>query len=425
VRSLRAVGEHPAFALLAAIGWSVATLGGTRALDMATVTVLVTVALAQTRPSASDFRGAVHAPLTLAVVVLLAWTLAVGLASAGVTFTSVRVPWLVVIAVIAVAAAGRLGHGQRLLVRTGLVVVGVAIGGTAVLDWVLAALGGEPVPIRAPSLLGYPNAAGVLLVATSLVTVGLLGDEVFDPRLLRGALALQMAGVLATSSRIALAAVLVIVAVWVWRHRTRRALAGALGVGGAVGALLVARFATSPSERPRLWRLAAAEIAAHPVAGRGPSPVLLTSGPDGGRPTTHAHNEFLQLAVEYGLVGLALALLALGVALAVLVTRCRLADPSVAAGCLAIGALAFTDFSLRITAVALILAVMLPLAWRPRCPQSAGSHTSWQRGGLWASTERSGIQAHHQGTGPWESTTSQPVAVTGSPPVPSRATPSR
>jgi O-antigen ligase len=356
----------PGACLLAAVAWAVAARGGTRPVDLVVVTTLTGAALLLTGLRPVDLRAAPRHPLTLALAALVAWMVGTGLASdAGAA--AVRMPWLLVVAALASVAAARLGAEAGALVLDGLVVVGAVVAGSAVLDWLSAVREGADLPVRAATLVGYPNAAGALLVATGLVTLHLWRSG----RLARGwataLVTLQTLGVLATGSRLALLLTLLAVVLLTWRRRSATALLTASALALPVVALLVQRFATSSTERLRLWADAVSQIAAHPVAGRGPTPVLLASSLPG-RPTTHAHDEVLQLGVEYGLVGLGLLLLALTLAGLALRAR-RLVDPLLALAGLAVASLALTDFALRTTAAALVLAVLVPLAWqRPGQP---------------------------------------------------------
>ena len=357
----RAGDLGPAVPLLAATAWSIGALGGSRPVDMAIATTLVCLAFAL---SGSCARGGalllLRTPLGLGFLGVIGWTSAVGLAASGPGLTALKLPWLLVTLAVAAAAARRLTQQHRLQVTTGLVTIGVALAVAAVLEWVRLAWAGEALPIRAATLLGYPNGAGVLLVATALTTVSLHRLGRINTVALLALVGVQALGVLATGSRLALLATVACIAVMACTRRSRAAVGVAAAAAAPFIAVLVQRFAASRPERIDLWRAALAEIRAHPIVGRGPAPELVLSPLAAGKPTTHAHNEFLQLAVEYGLVGLALTLLVL--VLSVLAQR-HLDDPWLAAGAVTMGTLAFTDFALRIPGVSIVLALLGAMAW--------------------------------------------------------------
>lgn len=362
-RATRHPARMPGACLAAAVAWAVAASGGTRPVDLALATTLAVAALSLTGIRAADLRLAAGSPLVLALVALGAWTVGVGLASTGDLAVALWMPWLLAMGALATVAADRLHAEGRAVALDGLVVVGAALGVSAVLDWAMGVGEGEHLPVRAATLMGYPNVAGVLLVATASVTLYLhrVGRLSGGPAI--GLVTLMVVGVLATGSRLALLLTLAAIVLVAGRRRTRTSVVTASAVALPVVALLVQRFATSSTERLRLWADAVSQIAVHPVTGRGPTPVVLDSSL-GGKPTTHAHDEVLQVGVEYGVVGLGLALLVLVLVVAALRAR-RLVDPLLALACVAVASLALTDFALRTTAAALVLAVLVPFTWRP------------------------------------------------------------
>jgi O-antigen ligase len=89
----------------------------------------------------------------------------------------------------------------------------------------------------------------------------------------------------------------------------------------------------------------------------------------------HAHNDYLELATEFGIPGAALLVfLAAGVALRAL-TRRRLQDRAAyqalgaACGIAALGVHSIADFNLRLPANALIFSALLGMAWAAAAPQ--------------------------------------------------------
>ncbi len=359
--------RHPAWlpgaCLSVAVAWAVAASGGTRPVDLALVTALAAGALWLTGARAADLRSAAGRPLVLAVAAFVGWTAGVGVASTDHLAVALWMPWLVAACALGAAAADRLDAQGRAVVLDALVAVGAVLAASAVLGWVTAVREGAHLPVRAATLVGYPNAGGVLLVATGLVTLHLHRRGRLGARSTAGLVTLQGLGVLATGSRLALLLTLAAVVVVAGQRRTRAGVLAASAVALPVVALLVQRFATSSTERLRLWAEAVSQIADHPVTGRGPTPVLLAASL-GGKPTTHAHDEVLQLGLEYGLVGLALALVVAVLVVSALRAR-RVVDPLLALACVAVASLALTDFALRTTAAALVLAVLVPLTWRP------------------------------------------------------------
>lgn len=353
---------QPAVPLIAALAWSVAAQGGTRVLDLVVVTSLALLALVSTGVRAAEVARALRRPVFVAGAALLAWLGAVGLAEAGPRMAVLRPLWLIVVVTLVAATADRLTSPDRVLVMGGLVVIGVVLAASAVVDWTVGLADGEALPIRASTMLGYANGAGMVLVATGLVTLHLHREGRISTARLGTLLAVQALGVLATGSRLALLVALAATALLAWRHRTPRVLLMAAGVAAPFTALVLQRFATSRPERLDLWRSAVAEIGTRPLFGRGPSPEIVQASFQG-RPTTHVHDELLQLGVDFGLPAVALTLLAL-VLLAVRLAHRGLSDTCLGLACAGLASLALTDFALRITAVALVLAVVVPLAWR-------------------------------------------------------------
>jgi hypothetical protein len=136
--------------------------------------------------------------------------------------------------------------------------------------------------------------------------------------------------------------------------------AAVLGGGEAYRKVVKSRATLASPERADALRAAAQVVADHPFGGAGPGHTQLRWGrPDGGaRYFTYAHNEYVQVAADLGLVGLAL-LAALLVALARLLWRARAAGPwagAVAAAC-AFAVHSGFDFVWHLPAV--VLTVML------------------------------------------------------------------
>ena len=150
-----------------------------------------------------------------------------------------------------------------------------------------------------------------------------------------------------------------------------------LGGGGGDAYLAVAesRATLASPERSEALRAATQVVADHPLGGAGPGHTQLRwEGPDGGtRYFSYVHNEYLQVAADLGLVGLAL-LAVLLVALARLLWRARATAAGPWAGAVA-AACAFAvhsgfDFVWHLPAVVLTVAL---LAGAVLPPPPAGS----------------------------------------------------
>lgn len=352
-----------ALLLLVATGWAVVARGGTAPRDVLVVAGLLTVAVLV------GGRVQMRREVVVAVTTLLAWMVLVMVLRSEVSFTTVRIPVLVVLVVLASLATRSLDEQGRRTLLAGAVLLGVVQAVIALVE-VGSALAGEadglPAVTRSAALLGSPNALGYLLVATGVVTawVATRVDSVVARRLAVAAVVVQAAALLTTGSRGALLVAAVVAAWLVWRLRMAEAVVrprwAAVAVLAAAGATAVTvnRFAQEgPDDRLELWGGAVHRIMERPLLGHGPDPVPYLLTAPGARTTTHAHNEVLQLAVEYGLVGLVLA-----VGTAALVLRRRRVDPLLLAAGAALVAGGLLDFSLRITAVALLAAVVTTCA---------------------------------------------------------------
>lgn len=138
----------------------------------------------------------------------------------------------------------------------------------------------------------------------------------------------------------------------------------AAGPPGALGAVTDARVTLASPDRSAATRAALGIVADHPVTGAGAGAAELRSTtPDGvTRHFTHSHDEYLQVAAELGLVGLALLLVLLaGLARLLWTARAAGADPAAWAAAVA-GTAGFAvhsalDFVWHLPAV--LLAVLL------------------------------------------------------------------
>jgi O-antigen ligase len=166
-------------------------------------------------------------------------------------------------------------------------------------------------------------------------------------------------------------------------------LLGLLGAGGigllaivdrrAGAAISQARANLSSSDRLAAWHAVWHQIALHPVAGTGPGLRQLSwRAPDGSlRVFAYAHNEYLQLFAELGLIGL-ICLIGCGIALVRLLVSSRPAAGSgraiwalgVAAVLSTAVSMAF-DFTGHFPAITLTAAVLVGCATGPAWPEQA------------------------------------------------------
>ncbi|WP_062304023.1 O-antigen ligase family protein [Demequina subtropica] len=365
-----------ALLLLAAFAWAVATSGGTSARDMAVTVVLLGLGMATVG------RRAPHpALLGGATAVLVAWLLVDGPMRLGWTLESVRVPVLAVVVVLATLVAASLSRDEREGWIVGLVVVACLAAAVAIGQAVVhLAVGADAAP-RAGGLLGSPNALGLLLVAAAVLVVRAWMDE--GRAGWAAALGLLCVGVIATGSRTALVVGATVAVVWALSSRgAHRAVIAAVAVVGAGGVIAWRTAAEGVGDRPLIWAEAWERFAASPIVGEGaPTAAYLAQGP--GRPTAHAHLEPLQWGVEYGLVGLLLLTAVISAGMILVRTADRV-DPGYALASLVLVAGGMLDFSLRITAIAVVAAVLgaFALTEPGRGPDTAQSsvrsRTSWR-----------------------------------------------
>jgi O-antigen ligase len=359
-----ATGDVPAVLLVVACAWASAARGGADASSLLIIGAMLVAALVSgRRPSGS--RGApVVTMLGLAVAANLVWLVIDGPIRVGWTASAVLLPTVLALTWVAALTAARLDRDQRATVVRGLIALGVlhstlAVGAALVRLIAATDLQGWP---RVESTLGNANALGVLVAASTALTLGELRRSRQTPLVF--AAALQCIAVLLTASRLAI--VLELVYLGWYAGRTARRSARVVVSFWAVAALLVgiARFAHSwPDERVALWAAAIDRISQHPLVGSGSTPRVYDLELAGARPTTHAHNELLQWTVEYGVVGLLLAAVALlAVVRRALRTGRGTADGWVLAAALGLLAGGLTDVLLRVPAVALPAAILTAMA---------------------------------------------------------------
>ena len=132
----------------------------------------------------------------------------------------------------------------------------------------------------------------------------------------------------------------------------------------AVVVVAVRSAHSPPDQRLFLWIAAFRRISEHPLAGHGPAPEVYRIPLARVRLTTQAHNEILQFTADYGVVGLALLVTVLIVAIGSVRQPVTLDGWQVAAGAglLISGSV---DFTLRVTAIAILAAAVTALALPP------------------------------------------------------------
>jgi hypothetical protein len=352
--------DGAALLVVAAIAWTSAAGGGTSTVDLVLVVVALVAALALAATRAPSRAGSTRT--TAAVVALELWLLVTAAGPSGEwTVETVRVPVLVLIVGLTVHIVGRLGPEQRELVAGSLIVIGSVHGAAAVVEFVLEVASADPV--RADGLLDNPNALGMLLVATGSSTLREIARS--PSRSARLALVVQGVALLLTGSRWALLVCLLLVVPRAVRGASHRVLAVTGLWSGVALAIAVRRLTVGGWDRLGLWRAALPEIAARPLAGRGAEPRLIDVPGWRVRPTTHVHNEVLQLAVEHGLVAIALVAVIAGLAVRALPDRPR--DKWLTVAAVALLSSGLIDFGLRVTAIALTTAAIAALA--PGAPQ--------------------------------------------------------
>jgi O-antigen ligase len=350
---------------LAAIAWCMATGGGTSGCDLAIVAALL---------AAAFFFGAALSEIHLQIVpkagtamflALLAWLIIDGPLRSDLELETLRVPILLSIAYLAIRTVRFLDAAQRARILQGLVVLGTVHGSIAIAEVARhAASDGYTTPLaRADSLLDNPNALGVVLIATAALTARELQRT--RTLLLGAALGVQAAALLLTASRLAILTALCVLG-WYWTTKatwTARALLAPWAVAAVL--VLALRFVHStPEQRVYLWIAAAERITLQPILGHGPTPQVYDLPVAEAPPTTHVHNEVLQWATEYGLIGLALAAGTLLLAFRGVHGNWR-RDGWLMAAATSLLASGLADFMLRVTAITIMSAALVAIAFLP------------------------------------------------------------
>jgi O-antigen ligase len=323
--------------------------------------------------------------------------------------------FLVYVAAFALSAALAAAPGARTRLVAALITLGVAeaVYGLAqeLAGW-QQILGIEKLYYRAQATGTYVNPnhfAGLLEMILPLALAAAAwrwqraesgeGEDGRAAALFFAALALLIAaGIFVSHSRMGLmsAAAGAALAAGVWTFSThgrpRRMRAASLAAALVAAALLalwigpepvVERFRLMANEshsRFELWRESAALIRARPLAGAGwgayPHLYPQVQATELEFVVEHAHNDYLELATEFGLPGAALLVaLAAGIVLRALALVWRGLEGreafhalGAASGIAALGIHSFADFNLHLPANALIFSALLGLAWAAATP---------------------------------------------------------
>lgn len=360
----------PPSLLLIALAWATASNGGTGAPDLVLVSVLLLLAFLAARSSAD--RQPLPVVLLIAFLLTEAWLIAEAALQSDLNVATMRVPVLIAMALICARTATLLDLQQREIVLRGFITIGSMQAVIATVEFVsqIESANITIVPTRAEALIGNANAFGIFLVAAAALTARELTRH--QNGVFASALALQAIAILLTQSRLAILVALCLLA-WSLKRGTWRI--AILVAPWMILAMLVVifRFATTGFNRVSLLQAAISQITEHPAVGRGPTGIVFKVPAGQAPPTTHAHNEPLQLAVEYGLVGLALVVVVLILAFHGLNNEVQ-RDGWVMAAATSLAASGLTDYSLRITAITVSLAALTAVAVTP--PRPDRSHSS-------------------------------------------------
>jgi putative inorganic carbon (hco3(-)) transporter len=241
--------------------------------------------------------------------------------------------------------------------------------------------------MRIFSTLGNPNFVAALLTVILPLTVFCPQTGIrISPAIWRvfqfGAGLIQAGAIVATGSR---APILSFIAVGIWvlsrkfKFRLRYVFAGL-----AICAILILFSPARPLEktisgRLYIWRIIGAHISDIPLAGYGPGAFPLRfaqwetdyirANPDDSDRVffglqDHAHNDYVEIMVDYGIVGLSAFLSVIGLSIPLLYRRDRslLAD-AIAASIIALLAVAMVDFPLHRPAELYLFWTQLALLW--------------------------------------------------------------
>ncbi len=380
-------GVAPAFLLTAALAYAVVARGAQSGGDHLVVFALIAVAAA---PSVGD--GAARAGLrsARALLPLVVWMLVVGRADGQLAEATTQI----VVIGIGIGAFS-IARGQSDDERDHTIrLLGHLLTAVAAVSLLLFLMRVRPVAMnpgngwRNGGLVTYPNAFGILVLVgvaakmhclTGAARARRIADSSTSAVLDRAAIVVLVLAGLTTGSRLTLALLGGAALAFAWRSaasRTTRSMRDrTTGVGTAVAALTAAVGAAAfglalmtAAERTRimgfprlaLWERAWSIIAANPITGLGPGKANFEIDIAVPSRTSYAHNEALQIAVEFGVVGLALALI--GAVLMLRGGRLRAERPPALIAIVGfVVAFAAVDFAARLPV--LVIPLALAVGW--------------------------------------------------------------
>jgi len=306
------------------------TVGGTFALSATEAVLALTAGVALIRfVLAGSVRTVEPALAAFAGLVVVSF-LGVTFAEDPFTTTRITLMWAVFLVVAVLVASASPGQVEWLLVCLGL--VGGVLGAITILgiEGQEALEGGAIISNRAQASFSHPTALALFLLLTIPLALALSLRRVrpFRPLLLAAALA--VAALLLTHTRGAIVGFAVAMLVMLWWQPVRRLAAVLFALTVLVASLnfeaiesspevtvvserlaTIASLKTRRDDRLEIWSKTPTLIATHPLLGVGQgnfaeaSPELGLADV-GGLPYDHAHNVFLNVGAELGLIGLAL-----------------------------------------------------------------------------------------------------------------------
>jgi putative inorganic carbon (hco3(-)) transporter len=364
------------------------TVGGAFALSATEALLALTAGVAVIRFALTGSIGKVEP--ALAVFAALVATSLVGVTFAEDPFTVARITtmWAVFLIVAVLVASASPDQVEWLLVC--LAVVGGVLGAITIfgLEGQEALEGGAIVSNRAQASFRHPTALALFLLLTIPLALALSLRRARPFRPLLVAAGLAVAALLLTHTRGAVIGFAVGMFIMLWWQPVRRLAVVLIALTVLVASLnfeaiesspevtvvserlaTIASLKTRHDDRLEIWSKTPTLIATHPLLGVGQgnfaeaSPELELAD-IGGLPYDHAHNVFLNIGAELGLIGLALLGVFLFLLARVVVRALRRPDPRryplVLALAAALGGLlvtSFTEYPLRTNAIMAVIMI--------------------------------------------------------------------
>ena len=291
--------------IVAAVAWGLTT-GGTSALDLVVTICLLTGAWIAC-PRATRPVGTLGSTGAAAVIATM---LVLGVGHDGLGGDGIRVAVLTATALLVALVGTSLSRVDRLWVVDGLIALGTLHAAVAVAAFAtsLVSESSSDLGTRISGLRASPNTLAALLVATAAVTSWRASHPqsvrtskaAAGPDRLWILLAIQCLGIVATGSRFGLLAVAGLL-LWAARRTTSRLWSVGLVSAGFVGVAVVAvALVAVPTARIELWSAALRRSFESPWTGLGTTSEPLVDHSAGVPATSFAHNEILQVAIEFG-----------------------------------------------------------------------------------------------------------------------------